>query len=86
MNNGNNALFESVTPLDAKAIKVALGRNGLTQKWLMIRLDRDFGIKVRKNQLSEIIDGKRPMGKKTQRLIWCCERVIEEYEGFYSGR
>ncbi len=81
-----NEMFELVTVDDARAVKAALERDRLTQKWLIFRLDRDFGIKIKKAQLSAVLDGKRPMGKKTQRLIWCAQRVIEEYERFYGGR
>lgn len=81
-----NELFEMVTVDSARAVKTALERHRLTQMWLIYRLDQDFGIKVRKSQLSEILDGKRPIGPRTQRLIWCCERVLEEYESFYKGR
>ena len=81
-----NEMFGLITVDDARALKVALERNRLTQKWLMFRLDRDFGIKVRKTQMSEIIEGKRPLGPKTQRLIWCSARVIDEYESFYKNR
>ena len=81
-----NELFDLVTMDNAKAIKGQLDRNRLTQQWLMHRLDRDFGIRVKKSQLSEILDGKRPLGPRTKRLIWCCERVLEEYEKFYGGR
>ena len=81
-----NELFELVTVDNARAVKEALERNRLTQLWLIYRLDKDFGIRVKKSQLSEILDGKRTLGPRTQRLIWCCERVLEEYEKFYGGR
>ena len=81
-----NELFELITSDDAVEVKRALERNRLTQKWLMFRLDRDFGIKVKKSYLSQIVDGGRQLGPKAQRMIWCCLRVIEEYETFYKGR
>lgn len=81
-----NELFELITADNAKEVKYALERNRLTQKWLMHRLDRDFGIVVGKQQLSDVLEGRKPIGSKTQRLIWCCERVIEEYEKYYGGR
>lgn len=71
---------------DAAAVRERLDRNRLTQKWLIFRLDRDWGISVKKSQLSEILDGKRALGPKTQKLIWCSLRVIDEYERFYGGR
>lgn len=85
-NENKNELFELVTMDDARAVKIALERNRLTQKWLMHRLDRDFGIKVKKNQFSDILEGRKSLGLKTKRLIWCCERVLEEYEKYYRGR
>lgn len=81
-----NELFELVTVDDARAVKEHLDKNRLNQRWLIYRLDRDFGIRVKKSQLSETLDGKRPIGPRTQRLIWCCRCVVEEYEKFYGGR
>lgn len=81
-----NAAFELISIDDATTVRERLERNRLTQKWLIFRLDHDWGIQVKKSQLSEILDGKRPLGPKTQRLIWCCLRIIEEYEKFYKGR
>ena len=78
--------FELMTVDDATRVRERLDKNRLSQKWLLFRLDRDWGIQVRKSQLSEILDGKRALGPKTQRLIWCCHRVIEDYESFYKGR
>ena len=78
--------YEYITPDDAATVRARLDRNRLTQKWLIFRLDRDWGISVKSSQLSEILDGKRPLGPKTQRLIWCCLKIIEEYEKFYGGR
>lgn len=84
--NIQNELFELVTVDTARAVKEALERNRLTQKWLIFRLDKDFGIKIQKTALSEVFEGKRSIGKKMQRMLWCAERVIEEYESFYRGR
>ena len=84
--NIQNELFELVTVDTARAVKDALERNRLTQKWLIFRLDKDFGIQIQKSVLSEVFEGKRPIGKKMQRMLWCAERVIEEYESFYRGR
>ena len=81
-----NEFFDYIGVDDATAVKKALERNRLTHKWLMHRLDRDFGIKVNRSYLSSVIEGKRAIGPKTQRLIWCAHRVIEEYESFYKGR
>ena len=81
-----NELFELVTVDDARAVKERLERNKLNQLWLIHRLDRDFGIRVKKSQLSETLEGKRPIGPRTQRLIWCCACIIDEYEKFYGGR
>ena len=84
--NKKSAAYELMTLDDAAAVRERLDRNRLTQKWLIFRLDRDWGISVRKSQLSEILDGKRALGPKTQKLIWCSLRVIDEYERFYGGR
>ena len=81
-----NEIFELVTVDDARAVKERLERNKLNQLWLIHRLDRDFGIRVKKSQLSETLEGKRPIGPRTQRLIWCCACIIDEYEKFYGGR
>lgn len=81
-----NAAYELITTDDATTARERLERNRLTQKWLIFRLDRDWGIRVKKSQLSEILDGKRALGPKTQKLIWCCLRIIDEYESFYMGR
>lgn len=84
--NQRSASYELMTLDDAAAVRERLDRNRLTQKWLIFRLDRDWGISVKKSQLSEILDGKRALGPKTQKLIWCSLRVIDEYERFYGGR
>ena len=84
--NQKKSSYELMTLDDASAVRERLDRNRLTQKWLIFRLDRDWGISVKKSQLSEILDGKRALGPKTQKLIWCSLRVIDEYERFYGGR
>lgn len=84
--NQTKSSYELMTLDDAAAVRERLDRNRLTQKWLIFRLDRDWGISVKKSQLSEILDGKRALGPKTQKLIWCSLRVIDEYERFYGGR
>lgn len=84
--NQKKSSYELMTLDDAVAVRERLDRNRLTQKWLIFRLDRDWGISVKKSQLSEILDGKRALGPKTQKLIWCSLRVIDEYERFYGGR
>ena len=81
-----NEFFDYVNVDDAKALLGMLNRNRLTTKWLIHRLNRDFGIKVNTSYLSQVMNGKREIGPKTQRLIWCAHRVIEEYESFYKGR
>ena len=81
-----NAAYELITADDAATARERLERNRLTQKWLIFRLDRDWGIRVKKSQLSEILDGKRALGPKTQKLIWCCLRILYENDRFYKGR
>lgn len=71
---------------NAKAVKKALDRHRLSQKWLLYRLDRDWGIKPKPSELSELLNGKRPIGSAMQMVIWCAEQVIAEYEGFYNKK
>lgn len=71
---------------NAKAVKKALDRHRLSQKWLLYRLDQDWGIKPRPSELSELLSGKRPVGPAMQTVIWCAEQVIAEYESFYERR
>ena len=71
---------------NAKAVKKALDRHRLSQKWLLYRLDQDWGIKLRPSELSELLNGSRPIGPVMQRAIWCAEQVIAEYEGFYNKK
>ena len=40
---------------NAKAVKAALDRNMLTQKWLILRLDQDWGLKVKPSEMSELL-------------------------------
>lgn len=78
--------YEEMNELNAKAIKQALARNVLSQKWLRHRLDRDWGIKVSYVVLSDVLDGKRPLGRKMKRMLWCSEQIIREYEEFYRRK
>ena len=71
---------------NAKAVKKALDRNRLSQKWLLWRLDQDWGLKLKPSEICELLYGKRPMGPKMQKAIWCAERIIAEYEGFYNSK
>ena len=75
--------FNFATVEDAKSIKSALERQRLTQKWLLYRLDVDYGVQISASELSELFDGKRPIGKKTSLVIRCAEQIIKEYEDFY---
>ncbi len=78
--------YEEMNVLNAKEIKTALARNVLTQRWLMHRLDRDWGIKVNYAALSDVLEGKRPIGRKMQRMLWCADQIIKEYEEFYKEK
>jgi hypothetical protein len=71
---------------NAKAVKKALDRHRLSQKWLIYRLDQDFGIELKPSELSELLNGSRPIGPVMQRAIWCAEQVIAEYESFYNKK
>lgn len=78
--------YEEMNELHAKAIKAALLRHHLTQRWLLHRLDRDWGIKVSYVVLSDVLEGKRPIGRKMQRMLWCAGQIIKEYEEFYKEK
>ena len=71
---------------NARAVKAALDRNRLSQKWLLWRLDQDWGLKLKPSELSELLCGKRPVGPKMQKVLWCSEQIITEYETFYKER
>lgn len=78
--------YESMNAESAKAIKRALARNKLSSDWLIHRLDKDWGIKVNYAHISAVFNGKRQIGPRTQRMLWCAEQIIKEYEEFYKGR
>ena len=78
--------LEVMSVENAKAVKAALDRNRLSQKWLLWRLDQDWGLKLKPSELSELLYGKRPVGPKMQRVLWCAEQIITEYESFYKER
>lgn len=78
--------YEAINAESAKAIKRALARNKLTNDWLIHRLDKDWGIKVNYAHISAVLNGKRAIGPRTQRMLWCAEQIIKEYEEFYKGR
>lgn len=71
---------------NAKAVKKALDRNRLSQKWLLWRLDQDWGLKLKPSELSELLYGKRTVGPKMQKVLWCAEQVLAEYESFYNKK
>lgn len=78
--------YELINEESAKAIDRALKRNKLTNLWLIHRLDKDWGIKVNYAHISAVLNGKRAIGPRTQRMLWCAEQIIKEYEEFYKGR
>lgn len=78
--------YESINEESVKAIVKALKRNRLTNLWLIHRLDKDWGIKVNPAHLAPVFSGKRRIGRKTQRMLWCAEQIIKEYEEFYKER
>lgn len=73
-------LLDGISEADAKAIYKKLINHCLTQKWLMFRLNKDYGIKIRKSQFSELIAGKRPIGRQMQLAIYLSRKIIEQYE------
>ena len=78
--------YESMNAESAKAIKRALARNRLSQEWLVYRLDQDWGIKVNYAHISAVLSGKRAIGPRTQRMLWCAEQIIKQYEEFYKEK
>ena len=78
--------YELMNTESAKAIKRALARNKLSSDWLIHRLDKDWGIKVNYAHISAVLNGKRAIGPRTQRMLWCAEQIIKEYEEFYKER
>ena len=86
MNNRTEELVKFINIDDARAIVAALDRNVLSQKWLIYRLDQDWGIKIRTSVLSELLNGERPIGPKMQRVLWCAKQVLREYEDFYGRK
>ena len=73
-------LLNGISEADAKEIYKKLIEHCLSQKWLLFRLDKDYGIKMRKSQFSELIAGKRYIGKKMQLAIYLSYEIIESYE------
>lgn len=85
--NITRQMVDEISVLDAKKIQRALYNYCLSQKWLQLRLDRDWGIKIHTSQLSEVLDGKRNLGPKMRLVVWCSQQIIAQYEEFYgSGR
>ena len=78
--------YELINAESVKAVDKALKRNKLTNLWLIHRLDKDWGIKVNAAHLAAVFSGKRGIGRRTQRMIWCAEQVIKEYEEFYKEK
>ena len=73
-------LLDSISQADAKEIYKKLINHRLTQKWLIYRLNRDYGVRVQYSAFSELITGKRPIGRKMQLVIYLSYKIIEQYE------
>ena len=78
--------LDEISIADAKRIGRALFDYRLTQSWMILRLNVDWGIRIRQSQLSEVIAGKRELGPKMKLAVWCCIQIIEQYEMFYGYR
>ena len=78
--------LDEITISDAKRVGRALFEYRLTQGWLILRLNRDWGIKISQSLLSEVMAGKRELGPKMRLAVWCCIQIIEQYEEFYGYR
>lgn len=78
--------LDEISVADAKKVGRALYNYRLTQLWLQLRLDKDWGIKVHASQLAEVLGGKRALGPKTRLVIWCSQQIISRYEELYGYR
>ncbi|MBE6547954.1 MAG: hypothetical protein E7667_03625 [Ruminococcaceae bacterium] len=76
--------LDEISIADAKRVGQKLFDYRLTQDWLMLRLNKDWGISIRQSQLSEVLAGKRALGPKMRLVVWCCMQVIRQYEEFYG--
>lgn len=78
--------LDEISVADAKKVGRALYNYRLTLKWLQLRLERDWGIKIQYSLLSDVIAGKRNLGPKMGLAVYCSMKVIEQYEEFYGYR
>ena len=62
--------LDDISVSDAKKIGRALYNYRLTQQWLILRLDKDWGVKINYTLLSEVIAGKRALGPKPSYRIY----------------
>lgn len=78
--------LDEISVADAKKVGRALYNYRLTQLWLQLRLDKDWGIKIHTSQLAEVLGGKRALGPKTRLVILCSQQIVAQYEEFYGYR
>lgn len=65
-------------------VRVMLCRYHLPQSWLMNELEKR-GISVDKSSLSDILNGRRRSGNKTERVIDNALTILEKYGKCYAG-
>lgn len=78
--------LDEISIADAKKVGRALFNHCLTLKWLQLRIERDWGVKIQYSLLSDVIAGKRNLGPKMRLAVYCSMKVIEQYEEFYGYR
>ena len=73
-------LLDGISVADAKEIHKKLIDHHLTQKWLLHRLNQDYGIRIRESSFSQLLTGQRPIGRKMQLAIYLSHKIIKSYE------
>ena len=71
---------------EAAKVKKALDEERLSQKWLLYRLDCDYGLKLVNAQLSETLSCKRAVGSKTQTVIFRSMQIIDKYRSVFPRK
>lgn len=70
---------------DARAVKVRLEAEGLSQMWLAKRLEADYGIKfVSRSNLSDLLNGRWLVGTNARKIIFCSREILDRYESVFQ--
>lgn len=77
-------LLDGITEKDARELKKRLEENCLTQKWLLRRLKRDFGIEISNSNLSDLFNSRWSVGRNGRRVIFCAMEIITRYESVFE--